>query len=60
MLRLGEFRVCSGSLFQSGTAEGKKDVFLRREIVLMLADLDNYVNKYVDALPTVACTREAR
>ena len=26
MLRLGELRVCSGSLFQSRTAEGKKDV----------------------------------
>ena len=45
MSRLGEFRVGSGSSFQSWTAEGKKDVMYSKDenSHVMFVDLKSYV-----------------
>ena len=44
MFRLGEFRVCSGSSFQSWTAEKARKMHIKDEYsYVMLVDLKNYV-----------------
>ena len=42
MLRLGEFRVCSGSSFQSRTAEGKEMYSKDENSYVMFIDLKIY------------------